>query len=346
MSEPTVSAGYAKALFQFAVGRGVDAGLLSAKAGLGERELRDPDARIPFRHFAALMRAAKALSGDPALALHFGAETRFADMSIVGLIAQASATMGEAFEQANRYSRLVVEVDGDRAGPRFSIIRRQDGVWIEDRRLNPNDFPELTESTWARFIGDVARSLNGRRFVRAVHVTHPRPSHGAAYREVLNAPVVFSSTWNALRIDANWLDIPLMPASRYVFGVFSEKAEALMTQLLAAETVRGRIEAMILPILHTGAFGMRQIARTMGVSRPTLYRQLRREGVSFEAVVDAIRHRMARHYLEGGRVSVAETAYLTGFSDAGAFSRAYKRWTGRPPGQRRVTGRAGSFTPP
>mgnify|MGYP000376099088 CR=1 FL=1 len=53
-----------------------------------------------------------------------------------------------------------------------------------------------------------------------------------------------------------------------------------------ATTVRGRVESLIVPILHTGEFGMQRVARTMGVSRPTLYRHLKSEGVSFETLLD------------------------------------------------------------
>lgn len=41
--------------------------------------------------------------------------------------------------------------------------------------------------------------------------------------------------------------------------------------------------------------------------------------------------KLALDYLNGKKVSVNQTAYLVGFSDPTAFSRAFKRWPGSSP---------------
>jgi AraC-like DNA-binding protein len=120
--------------------------------------------------------------------------------------------------------------------------------------------------------------------------------------------------------------------NRYVFGVLSEKANALLKDLEASKSVRGRVESLLMPILHTGDAGMDTVAAKMGLSRRTLLRKLKAEDATFETVLDELRHKMALNFLNGKKVSVNETAYLVGFSDPAAFSRAFKRWTGTSPG--------------
>ena len=53
--------------------------------------------------------------------------------------------------------------------------------------------------------------------------------------------------------------------------------------------------------------------------------------MTFEKVLDELRHQIALNYLSGKKVSVNETAYLVGFSEPAAFLRAFKRWTGSSP---------------
>jgi AraC-like DNA-binding protein len=147
---------------------------------------------------------------------------------------------------------------------------------------------------------------------------------------------VFGSHWNAMQIDVEFLSLKQPPVNRYVFGVLSERADALLESLRNSKSTRGRVESLLMRVLHTGEASMDVVADKLGVSRRTLHRQLKDEGVTFEQVLDELRHKLALHFLSGKKVSVSETAYLVGFSDPAAFSRAFKRWTGTSPARRKT----------
>jgi AraC-like DNA-binding protein len=330
VAEPTVGAGFARGLYELALAKGAPRGLLLEQSGLAAGDLADQDARVPFARYVALMRAAKALTGDEALGLHYGEQVNIADVSIVGLIGLASETMLDAFLQLNRYVQLIVETDRTGPGDRFQSVGDRQGLWMVDTRRNPNAFPELTESAFAQLICG-PRKFDDARFALEVQVTHERPAHAAEYERIFRCPVTFGAARNAFRVDEAWAARPVARLPRYVFGVLSEKAAALLAELESARTTRGRVEGLLMPVLHKGEANIDCIAAKLGMSRQTLFRRLKAEGATFVGVLDELRHKLALHYLSGEKVSVNETAYLVGFSDPAAFSRAFKRWTGASP---------------
>lgn len=335
MEALTVGAGLARGLVAIAVKKGARAEDLAERAGVSLADLLDQDNRIAMPNYIALMCAAKELTGDSAIALHYGEEVDLGELSITGLIMNASETMGDAFVQMNRFGRLAIEVEGVAAGAnRFRHVADARGVWLVDDRANPNAFPELTEVTFARMCCHPRRFLPRPHFLE-VHVTHPEPPHRFEYDRIFQCPVVFNAEWNAWRGDPELAGHRIQLHSKYVFGVLSEKAEALLKELETSRSTRGRVESLLMPILHTGDIGMDAIAVKMAVSRQTLFRRLKAEEATFEKVLDDLRHRLSLHYLSGRKTSVNETAYLVGFSDPAAFSRAFKRWTGKSPSEMR-----------
>jgi AraC-like DNA-binding protein len=330
LPELTIAAGIARGLLKFAVSRGARQGDLAERAGIDPADLADPDARTPFDRYMRLMRAAKALTGDPALALHYAEHVDFSEISVVGLLTLASETMTEAFHQMNRYGRLAVEVEGVGGGDRFLPTRERDGHWITDLRTNPNAFPELTETTFGRMAWGTRR-FGQTRFVLEVQVTHEDPGYADEYARIFGAPVTFGAHRNAIRVDPAWSMHRVAAMPPYVFGVLSERADALIRELESSRSTRGRVESLLMPRLHTGEASMDAVACQLGLSRQTLFRRLKAEGVTFEGLLDDLRRRLSEHYLTGRKVSVNETAYLVGFSDPAAFSRAFKRWTGVSP---------------
>ena len=94
---------------------------------------------------------------------------------------------------------------------------------------------------------------------------------------------------------------------------------------------RRDVEAQIEALLEGGEARIDAVARALGLSRQTLYRRLKAEDTTFEALLDGVRRRLALRLIGRDGLSVKEAAWRLGFSDPSAFSRAFKRWTGRSP---------------
>lgn len=324
-----MSAGVTNGLIDFAVAQGADRSRLLTRSGIDASALADHDNRVAMPRYRSLMMAAKRLTGNPAIALHYAEQIDLSELSLVGLITRSSPTMLDALKQLNRYGELVVEIDT--ATPqRFEIVRENGEIWLVDNRLAANEFPELTEVTFARLVCG-PRRFTDELALGAIEFTHPAPSYAAEYDRIFQAPVRFDSDRNAMQLDEGWLTHPVALTPSYVFGILTEKADDLLASLKAQTTIRSDVESLLMSVLHSGDVSVSRIAEEMSMSRQTLYRKLRDEGTTFKQVLDELRRKLALDYIDGGKVSVNQAAYLTGFSDPSAFSRAFRRWTGKSP---------------
>jgi AraC-like DNA-binding protein len=237
----------------------------------------------------------------------------------------------------SRYGRLAFdEDDGDSSDP-MEIVRDGSDLWLRSTSRLYIENPLLTESGFARCICGVREmiasmpNLANMRFPKAIHFTHKEPAYRAEYDRIFGVPLFFESEMNAIVIDEAILNMKPPPPNPYLSEVLRAHAEGLLKKLEDSKSTKGRVESLLIPVLHTGHANMDTIAGKLALSRQTLFRKLKAEGVTFEKVLDDLRHKLAIHYLSDKKASVHETAYLVGFSEPAAFSRAFKRWTGSSP---------------
>src|SRR2546423_11639834 len=109
MGNPTISAGYPKALLDFAVSRGADRRTLIARSHIRADELLNQDNRIPLANYLALFKAGIELCNEPALSLLFGEAVTLPDISIVGLMGQLAENSDAGRRHLSRYARLALD---------------------------------------------------------------------------------------------------------------------------------------------------------------------------------------------------------------------------------------------
>jgi len=337
MPNPTIAAGYPKAFVEFAVSRGASRAAFLEQLHPGLDDLENPVGRLPLTTYIALMKAGIELCNEPALALLFGEAVRLQDISIVGFLGETLNDVESGPAMMNRYARLALDPDDGGNSDAIELVREGGNLWLKSRIEAYIDYPLLTESAFARTVCGVRpmfASLPGFAnipFPKAIRFTHKEPDYRAEYDRIFGVPLFFDSNMNALAVDEGFLKVSLPRANPHLSQVLIARAEELLQGLESSKTTRGEVEKLLTANLQSGATTAKVIARQLGVSRQTLFRRLKAEGVTFEKVLDQLRHRMALNYLDDRKLSVNETAYLVGFSDPAAFSHAFKRWTGHSP---------------
>ena len=81
-------------------------------------------------------------------------------------------------------------------------------------------------------------------------------------------------------------------------------------------------------------WGKERVAEALGLSGRHLNRRLAEQGLSFKSLRESLLQQLACQALEQGR-RPAEIAEELGFSDEGAFTRAFRRWQGQSPARYR-----------
>ncbi|HLV78392.1 MAG TPA: helix-turn-helix transcriptional regulator [Marinobacter sp.] len=96
-----------------------------------------------------------------------------------------------------------------------------------------------------------------------------------------------------------------------------------------------RVSRLIRLQLERGKVGVETVAGQLNMSRYTLHKKLRQEGLTFASLLEQVRREQALTYMKDKSKPLVEIAEQLGFSELSAFSRAFKRWMGTSPAEYR-----------
>jgi AraC-like DNA-binding protein len=294
----------------------------------------DDDARISAPQRCAAWDEALRLTGDRLLPLRIAAATQPGAFGIVEHVCRAAPTLGEALRQWVRYLNLLddtatvgLEVEEDRA-----VLR-------VERESEP-PAPAAHELCWA-LVARYARELCEAP-VRplAVELAHRRgPDDVAPYQAWFEAPVVSGAEATQLVLPRDALAARLVPSDPALLAILTRAADELASRSSADPLMTQQVKRVLHEALRSDDAQVESVAMQLGLTVRSLQRRLKDEGTSFQAVREDVRRTLAQRYLDDG-LAITEISFLLGFSEPSAFFRAFKRWTGMTPVERRAQHRA------
>jgi AraC-like DNA-binding protein len=110
--------------------------------------------------------------------------------------------------------------------------------------------------------------------------------------------------------------------------ILMRHADECLAKMPSADDFVGNVRRLVIASLASEEVTIEGIAARVGLSARSLQRRLQESDSSFKDVVDEARLALARRYLDDPALTLTEAAFLLGYSELSAFSRAFRRWTG------------------
>jgi AraC-like DNA-binding protein len=313
---------------------GVQLSAVLRRAGLPQDLFDQTRILVTTEELFALWRAIVEVSGDHAIGVKLGTETKIERIHPSGIAALSTENFGAAVEHLGRYKKLSVpeEIVHEKDDDEWSIQFR----WTLAVEAEP---PVLIEHCFA-WVLTIARYGSGTRISPLrVELMQPR-SHVKALERHFGCPVICGAPRNAIVFRTSDAALPFVTRNAELLDMLAPQFEEDLKFHTSredsfVELVRGAIQQRLTGHRPT----TEDVARELHMSSRTLQRRLQESGSSFQRVLDEARHQMARYYLRNSVLELNEAAYLLGYEDANSFARAFRGWEGVPPGHWREANR-------
>jgi AraC-like DNA-binding protein len=304
---------------------GADPDEVIREAGLDPELFEDENNIIPYAALGRVLTACVARTRCPHFGLLVGQRGTLSSLGPIGGLLQHSPTIGEALSALVKHLHLhdrgaapTLSIDGDVVVLGYAIY--EPGV----------ESPEQISDEAMAVATNIMRTLCDLDWVpdEVLLPRHPSVDPGP-YRRFFRAPVRFDQETAALVFPTRWLDHRIADAN----PIFRQVFEAHVRELEAAgagawkENLRRMLRTEVL----TNRCSATTVADRFAIHRRTLSRHLQAEGAGFQSLVDETRFEIARQLLSQTRIPLSEVAVALGYSEASAFTRAFRRWSGQSP---------------
>ena len=324
--ELTIHVSFVMELYYYAIQHGAPADKLDAMTGFKAEIFEAEDSRIPLQKFVSLWHAAIELTDNPALALQLGASSRPDETGIVSLVSMSSPSLGEMYARIIRYIQLAAEAD------RLELVIENEQVKLIYQILVPEYFSTYAVERSFAMALNWSSAFTGQDINPIeIHFQYRAPSYLPEYQKTFNCPLLFEQEHNSIILPESFLDLPAKTYNPYLDKLVQKQAEHLKQNLGVVNSFTEQIQKQIVQDLPIGTLDVDTISEKMNMSRRTLARKLKDEGTSFKALVEETKKELAIDYLKQNKFNINDIAYMLGFSESSAFSRAFKRWFGDNP---------------
>ncbi len=321
-----IPASIVRAAVAGAQARAVDVDALLLAVGADNSALADGGSLSASQFAQLLNRITQSLGDESNGFLH--SPIRIGSFAMLCHACAGAATLRRALQRAARFSsvisdelRFAINVEGEEA-----LIQLEFPATPPKRYFVESLFIILVR--WASWLVDTKIITN------RVSLSYAAPDYVDHYEQMFPGQHLFAQKHNYVTFPRRYLDLPVVQDGAALRRFLAVAPGALLRQHRRDVSASGRLRKLLRSA--TGhELGLEDAASALHSSAANLRRRLQAEGTSFSELKDAARRDKAVYMLLHEDTPVNSIAEALGYSEPSTFHRAFKKWTGRTPGEYR-----------
>lgn len=327
-AQGTVSAALVNRIIRGAVDLGASRPVLISVLGFNEARLRNPVNRMAWQLVERLFSELEKQFGDPAAVLRLGDTIIAQSFSDIGYLTRLAPNLAAVIEancqvQAIRQNVVSVELDQNPDAPclRWEPI---------DPDYHIDRFVEFSIATYVRLGLQI---LGTPMKLKEIHFKHAPRFDKGKYQSVFNCPVHFDMPQSAAWLDSQQLLLPSPHGDQDILQAAMNHYKIGSQLLEYGKKNAGNGFFYLSSELDKSPPTLAMMAASFGVSERTLRRRLDDEGYPFRELLNRVRQSLWKLYHQENRHTLGDISHKLGFGELSAFSRAHRKWFGRPPSE-------------
>jgi AraC-like DNA-binding protein len=327
-------------LLAYAVQRGLSPEQLCRLSNLDFNAIKNGSPiRITKKNLNDLWVNVVHISKDRLFGLHFAESLQLAAIGVIGQIIQSSNTIGQALTIGISHAGLVY----DDFSMKITHSKKSFTVHLilspESRKDPVPSFQQMSDFLLVFLLHVLDCLLLTRIKPIAERLSKLKlnekldPQVCGEYERIFRCKPKMTETNCSVEMPLKYWNEPIITANHELQNILIQKsAGGSALNWNFSQTIKERVFKYLSDNSYLDILTLEKVASNLNMSPRTLQRKLNIEGYSFQELADEARKNLAMHYIKLGH-HLKEISRLLGYTEISAFSRAFKRWTGKNPGR-------------
>lgn len=329
ITKDKTSSHYIEVLLAQARKLGLDVDEISASINLPENLTYQENEWLDNKYLTRLVKAIWSLSKDEGMG-YFEEKVRPGTSSLTFDYMMTAKNLDGFYR---RGERILSYLSADEYGFKFYVENDTAYLTINEITQTQDVDQFITEFLlliWHRF---ACWAIDEHIPLLQASFTYSKPKHSWFYTELFHCDLKFGHAFTGFSFSKRYLRKIISRSQRELELWLRDSPADLMYLSPTDPSMTASVKSALRTYLETQKriLDFETICEGFNMTPQVVRRRLVSEGSSYQKIKDAVRRHLAFELLKNKQIPISDIAVNTGFSEAAAFSRAFKKWTGKSP---------------